>query len=729
MRKLLQIALLLAVVTPSSVAQIYLRFQQGFVTTAINNGGTVTVNATGLQTPVDFSVSITYAGPGQLNFNGSPQLTGSPDFTIKNSVPSGTLLRSGQSVAIPLQYLATSARLTSSQTTWNFTETVGENQAIRSAGAIVVGMNGTAPSVELGYSLSLNGNFNPLPSQDGSLPFPATPVNGISTAAFTVSNRGTGPAQIQSISISGNAFSLAALPLLPSPVNAGGALRFEVRYQPRTEGPQQGLLTVQYGDSQTVQVALRGEATNSFLRYEFQVGSSNSTTVTPNGVVLAPPTPVGQRTAISVRFTNVSRFDIAIPVIAVSGEGWFLTNAPFAPFTIAPDSTQFLTITFAPTQASQAAGRLLIGNDAFELRGEAQGSQLQYRYSNQAGEVRLEAGTPILFANRPIGESSAVTMIVTNNGTAPAAIMSIAVPATEANGFSLVGLPALPYSLGTGQSLEFKVQFKALTAGPATAVLLVNSVQFGLLGTADPLPELSDVVIQAPVNVQAFEQPRIALSLAKPYPVALRGTMTLAVESDGFAIDPTTQFSTGGRTVAFTIPAGSLRGTFATGLPEIRFQTGSVAGSFVLTTSFTTTSGITIPSDGVKPLRIGLAAGAPKLLGGGVQTRGTSSLSLELIGVTTTRSLSRMSVKVKARSGYQIANTEYTQDLTGSSLLWFYSPASAGYGGQFVATLALQLSASGNVAAGMNLVQAIESLTVTFQNERGNSDPVTIVIP
>lgn len=724
MKRILQYGLLLLMAHAAGYAQIYLRVTQGEVSNALNNGGSVTVNAPALRQPVDFTVSVTYAGPGILRFGGTPRVAGSPDFSNGNATPADTTLVPGQSVVIPVRFVASTPRLVSAQLTWAFTETLVQTQATRT-GAVVVGMNGLAPALDLGYSFALDGNFNPLSTPDGVLPFPATPVNSITPASLTLLNRGTGPAKIESITVTGSAYSLASLPILPNTLEAGGALRFQVRFQPRTDGTQQGVLTIQYGDGQAYQVALRGEAMSSYLKYQVQTGTESPTVIVPNSVIALPATAVGQRTAATIRFTNASPFDISVPSIAVSGTGWVLADVPFTPITMAPDTTQFFTLFFAPTQPGPATGRLRIGSDTFELSGEAQGSQLQYRYSTKAGELPLSANGTVTFPNGTIGETNNLTVTVTNNGTGPASLLTVS---ATGSGFGVSGLPSLPFSLAPRQSFQFTLFFKPASPGATTGALRINTDQFTLFGSAEPLPDFPDYSIQGPTTVQAFEQPRISVSLAKAYPVSLRGTLSLAVESDGYAIDPTAQFSTGGRSVTFTIPAGSVRATFSTGLPEIRFQTGSVAGNFVLTASFSTSSGSPIVTESGKPLRISLAQGAPKLMSGGVSKRSPNSLTVELIGITTTRSLTRMSVRVKPRAGYQIANTDYTQDLTGPSLLWFYSTGSAGYGGQFVATLPLQLTSSGNGATGSDLVQSIESISVTFQNERGSSEPITVPI-
>ena len=76
----------------------------------------------------------------------------------------------------------------------------------------------------------------------------------------------------------------------------------------------------------------------------------------------------------------------------------------------------------------------------------------------------------------------------------------------------------------------------------------------------------------------ALQQPLLDVTLSDPYPVAITGRLTLAfVPASGMPDDPAVQFSTGGRSAAFTIPANATHATF-TGA-QLAVQSGSVTGS------------------------------------------------------------------------------------------------------------------------------------------------------
>ena len=96
------------------------------------------------------------------------------------------------------------------------------------------------------------------------------------------------------------------------------------------------------------------------------------------------------------------------------------------------------------------------------------------------------------------------------------------------------------------------------------------------------LPDVSGVSITVPANPQAGQQLRVGLGIASAYPVEVSGTLalTFAPNAANNADDPAIQFSTGGRSVSFTIPAGQTQAVFRTA--DLGVQTGTTAGTITL---------------------------------------------------------------------------------------------------------------------------------------------------
>ena len=142
-------------------------------------------------------------------------------------------------------------------------------------------------------------------------------------------------------------------------------------------------------------------------------------------------------------------------------------------------------------------------------------------------------------------------------------------------GLSLNGATGIisgsPVSTGT---FNFTVQVSDTAHTTATQI---DTIVVGV----PALPTVS--ITGLPGDVQALQQPALDISLDTPIPVAITGTATLAFSPEGVnpMDDPSVQFSTGGRSVTFTIPANATHAAFGSG--QFALQTGSVAGTITIT--------------------------------------------------------------------------------------------------------------------------------------------------
>jgi hypothetical protein len=67
-------------------------------------------------------------------------------------------------------------------------------------------------------------------------------------------------------------------------------------------------------------------------------------------------------------------------------------------------------------------------------------------------------------------------------------------------------------------------------------------------------------------------------------------------------------------------------------------------------------------------------------------------------------------------------------DLTASSFLWFSSPTSVPFGGQFLMQIPFTVSNSDTSTEALPPIQAIESVTVTVTNGAGTSNTLTALV-
>ena len=733
MKTRLSTLFLLAAAFTVAQGQVLIRVQQGNNISQVANGGTVTVNSTGVSQPKTLVVTVTYTGTTSISFPQAPQILGSPDFTV-TSAPAGAGLGPNQSLTMELRYLPTSSQQALSELDYPFlvagaASTDPTQPTTSTPGLLVLGLNGLTPEYSLNYSLSLDSNIVSLPA-GGVLPFTDTTVNTSTLASMALVNRGSGTGQVLSVTTTGDAFSLVSLPLLPSQLTSSGNLQFQVRYRPRQAGTDTGTLSITFEGGTTYTVTLRGRGIASYLTYSLVPASGTPQPLTPNQTIQMPVAAVNGKSSVFIKIQNNSGLDISLSSIAATGTAFQVSGLPFLPLTMPPGDTQLFTLTFAPTEVGAQTGRLRIGNDTFDLVGNELSSRLTYSYNGPSGVTPLASLGSLIFPNLQVGRTSTVQFTVRNEGLSAAVLSSVAIlpPGTGKPVFTLVGLPAMPATIQPNETLSFTIQFAPLTTSLATATLRIDSDTFTLSGvgtTPDPLPSFT---FQGPTSAQPFQQPTIGLTLASAYSVALTGTLTLSTASDIATDDPSVQFVSGGRVATFTIPAGSTTAVFAGGSTQIRFQTGSVAGTIFVTPAFATEGGLNLTPENPTQFQVSLAAAAPQVLDLSIGSRTGTSFTVLLTGNTTTRSLSKVTVSFKGKSGYNFPQTEFSQDLTTKSYTWFSSDTAQAFGGQFQIQIPFTLSNSDSSSSATQPVDAIESVTVTVTNSVGASASVTAPI-
>ncbi len=713
--------------------QVLIRVQQGNNIVPVPNGGSVTVNSTGVAQPKKLQVTVTYIGATTLTFPQAPEILGSQDFSITRAPAPYTVLAPNQSLTIDLQYLPTSELLAQSEMDYGFQQSApvptnpGQTAQPPTPGIIAIGLNGTAPEYFLSYGLALDGNIVNVPP-GGTLTFTDTPVNGSTTASTFILNRGSGAGQIQSVSVAGDAYSLVSLPLLPSVLAAGANYQFQLRYRPRQTGTDTGTLNVTFEGGKSYSINLSGRGIASYLTYDLLTADGTTQPIAPNQVVPVPATPVGSKSTVFIRMRNSSNLDISVPSIAIAGAAYQLSDLPFLPVTMPPGDVQFFSLIFNPPSAGKHTGKLRVGNDSFDLVGEGIGPLLTYSYRSPAGVTPVQPLGGVIFPGVQVGDSSSIEFTIKNTGSAPAPIVSVGIVSDGKAVFTLAGLPALPTAIAPDGSVSFSIKFAPLNINLSSASLRINTEAFTLAGIGSAPAPLPDFTLQGPTTVQPFQQPSVSLTLASPHPVALTGTLTLTTESEVASSDPSVQFVTGSRVASFTIPAGATKAVFASGSTQIKFQTGSLASTIVLTPAFATQGGLDMTPESPTQLRASLPASAPQLVSASVDSRTANGFTVALVGYTTTRSLTKANVSFKGKPGYNFPQTDFSVDLTASSFLWFTSASSVPYGGQFLMQLPFSISNSDTSNSALPPIQAIESVTVTVTNSVGTSNALTALV-
>lgn len=705
---------LLALASPLAAQTFSVRVQLPDQTIDAADGSTVTLPAAGVGQTVAATVVVTNRGTAAtLNF---VQPSGSNDFTLSNVPDTPTTVAPGGTFGFVITYRASTSNRTTGRTQFNATV---NNAAINFS----LNLAGVAPEFAYSY-LAPGGNQTGL-TNGGSIRFPDTAIDATSTATVVVANRGSYQGTFNGATATGAEFGTVNVPLGNTIVEAGRDIRFGVTYTPRSLQPASGSLVVDTADSD-VTFNLAGAGTGARFSYEV-VREGGAVPVLPSQVVTLADARVGEKTSVVIRFRNSGNADGRVTAISVAGAGYSLSEAPLLPLVVTPGQAVSFGVSFQPTTPGRAQGRLRIGTDDFDLSANGLGSTINYSYITGDSSNVVANGGSVIFTPAAVGGSTKLSFTMTNTGTSPATVSSVglAAPSTV---FTLSNVPALPVTLAPNASAAFDIAFAPNALGTATATLRVDTQTFTLSGAGNAPPPLSEIRFDGATGVQdALQQPAVGLTLASAYPLALSGTLTMAFNSDVFSNDPAVQFATGGRTVAFTIPANSTRAVFPNNQNQIRIQSGSLAGAIALTASIATTAGAIDLTPTTPPsLTLTVAPAAPRILSVSLGAKTTTTLTLLVSGYATNRSVTSMRLQFTPTSGENVRTTEVTIPVEASFLGYYSSTASSPFGSLF--TVSIPLTLAGDITNVGSVVDTIQSVAVTLTNRVGTSNSATLAL-
>ena len=677
-------------------------------------------------------VTATYYGFGQVAISQLPQLFGSNAFTVSLTTKLPIMLTNGGSFFFDIQFTPANSTQANAQINLPYAETVTGPaptfSPVTTQGLINLTLQGTSPSIILSYILQTDQNVVTVPP-GGSVTFPGTPINTTAQASFNISNRGTGSAQINAISITGSAFKVSGLPLFPISVGAGQSLQVVVQYLPTVVGSDTGQIQITVDPNTVLSVALHGSGTSSASAFAYQVvQGSTSTPLAPGATISAfPDTNVGETSTLSIQVQNTGTASGTVSSISLSGAGFQLSDLPALPQILAPNASFTFTITFTPLQPGTASGRVTIGSDAFPLSAQGLGVNLKFSYIVAGATISLgTTNNSVVFSPVQITKTAQLDFTVRNTGTLPATIANIGI-GEQNSPFSLSGLPDFPVTVPPNTDFHFTISYSPVNTGFSNGTLRLDNTVVGLTGSGTAPPSLPSYTIQGPSgNVPPQTQPAVRLSLSGGYPMAIAGTLTMSVSTD-LTTDPAVQFSTGGRTVAFVIPANSTDANFAGQGPQIRLQTGTVASTITLTPSFSLQAGgVDLTPTTPTALQFSVPSTAPVLISGQVTNITANSITMSMSGFSTSRSLTALNVQFTPATGFNIPQAQFTIDLRQSSTAWFQSGNSQSFGGQFV--IAAPFVFQGTAPAGQTILQSVSSFTVTVSNASGTSNQLQVKV-
>jgi hypothetical protein len=362
-----------------------------------------------------------------------------------------------------------------------------------------------------------------------------------------------------------------------------------------------------------------------------------------------------------------------LDAIATPAGGTFTYNPPAG--TTLPIGSQTLSVSYAPTDT------------------------IDYTTATATTTVNVISGltlTAIAPTSAPYG-SAATTITLTGIGFTQNSVVKLngtAIPTTYTSPTQLTAI--IPASF-----------FQQLTAGTITVFDTVRNLTSTSATFTVSLPNLQ-VTFSGPTTAGPGEQPTLNLVVSQPYPIAIQGTLTLTVDpfTAGGPTDPAVQFSTGGTTFSFTIPAGS------TTTPTIQLQTGTVASYiYVLLTLQANGQDVEPPST----VEITVPNAVP-VISSATITRNGNTLTVTVQGYSSTRNMNLATFDFTPAPGSTISDPKLSVDVTTDFNTWYSSDPSVQYGSSFTYTQVFNLS---------NNASTIGSVSVVLTNSEGQSNEVT----
>jgi hypothetical protein len=388
---------------------------------------------------------------------------------------------------------------------------------------------------------------------------------------------------------------------------------------------------------------------------------------------------------------------------------------------LAPGDIAVFNVVFQPARAGTSTGRLQVGNDLFNLTGNALGAALSLSVDVGIGPTAVANKAVVTVPATTVGDKRLVYINVTNTGNQPTIINGIGVSGT---GFTIPTLTG-PATLSPSQTIQFQVQFAPLTVSSVSGTVNINDQTLTLLATGQMPPPLPTVSFtNVPSVLGPLQQPTVGLQFSAPYPYEVRGVLTLSFISDSFVDDPAIQFATGNRAISFLIPANATQATFlqASGASLgtlAAFQTGTVSGAVSLAITGLTVAQVDLTPATPTSKSYQIPASVPQLRTLQVRSFVGNQVVLQVSGYSTPRNLSQLSFQFTGASGANLTTTSLNLDVSGAFTNWYSSSASDVFGSQFAVSITATITGDPT---------ALQSISVTATNSKGASAAQTVAL-
>ena len=690
------------------------------------NGDTLTFDSEGVGRAVEQRLTIRYENEdnpeayAQIFYDGGePSLSGSDTFRLSPSSSSAIDIRPGRTRDIRIRFTPTGAGPFTGSLRLPIRIISNQRGGARTA---VYAFNLLGRAAAYNLSFLLPGGNQTAVRGGGAVVFDDTTVDASTMATVIAANSGSGPGTITAVSIvAGDVFELGGVGFLPATIEPGRDFRFQVRFTPPAAESYSGSITLRFGSGRTDVLQLTGRGAAAVYSYELTTSDGRASSIAEDGTIAVGSTPVGEEIVAVLTVTNAGSEAGSIGNISITGAGYSIPDRPLLPVRLDVGESFAVEIHLTPVEAGTASGQLRIGSSTFDLTAEALGEVLSYSLTGADGPRQIEPRDPIVFPQTRVGDSSEMTLQISNSGNTGVTLAGVGVGDGGGVAFSLKGLPDLPASLDVEQTISVTIVFEPNGLGPQNASLAVHTAtstaNFTLNGIGAGVPDLPAVSFSnSGGTVAAADFVPLGLSIAEAFPVDIEGMLRLSFDSAAFSNDPSILFPTGEKEARFTIPQGRTEAVFSGNLTATPFQTGTVAGAITVSATFAV-GRVDITPDAAPEAVFTVVPAAPLLRYLALGNTGQGRFSVQVTGFATARSVSRLQIVF---SGANIAMANLTADVADAFTLYYAGNQSVASGSSFVATVNFTVE-EGNF-------EDLSTVTITAENELGQSNPVSLTL-
>ncbi|PYV26998.1 MAG: hypothetical protein DMG27_05145, partial [Acidobacteria bacterium] len=284
---------------------------------------------------------------------------------------------------------------------------------------------------------------------------------GSAARTLTLSNTGTSPLTIMSLTISGsNSGDFSQTNNCGSTVAQGANCAINVTFTPTASGARSGAVTITDNASGSPQIAnLTG------------AGIAPAVSLTPASVSFGNQQVGATSAAQAVTLTNTGTAALSITSIAVTGanSGDFAqTNTcPVSPATLAANGACTISVTFTPAASGARSGALTITDNASDSP-----EAVSLTGTGTAPGVSL-APASVSFGSQQVGSTSAAQAVtLSNTGAAPLSITSVGISGSNSGDFAQTNTCGT--SVAAGGNCTISVTFSPTATGPRNGNVTVT---------------------------------------------------------------------------------------------------------------------------------------------------------------------------------------------------------------------------------------------------------------